>query len=117
MSGWKLVTGGAPQGSSLGPALFPSFISDTDDGIECTLSKCADDTKLSSAIDTPEGRKGIQRALGTLEKWVHVKLMSFNKARCKVSHLGRGKPRYLYRLGEDLLESSPCGEGLGGPAR
>ena len=27
--------------------------------------------------------------------------------------MGRGNPRYLYRLGEDLLESSPAEKDLG----
>ena len=28
-------------------------------------------------------------------------------------HLGRGNPRYLYKLGEDLLQSSPAEKDLG----
>ena len=28
-------------------------------------------------------------------------------------HLGRGNPRYLYKLGKDLLESSPAEKDLG----
>ena len=28
-------------------------------------------------------------------------------------HLGRGNPRYLYKLGEDLLETSPAEKDLG----
>ena len=88
------------------------FINDLGERIEFTLSKFADDLKLTGVADTLGGCAAIQQDLDRLESWEERNLMRFNRGKYGVLHLRRNSCTHQYMLGDDLLERSSVENGL-----
>ncbi|KAJ7403772.1 hypothetical protein WISP_149182 [Willisornis vidua] len=57
----------------------------------------------------------MQDKLDGLEDWTNKHLMKFNKAQCKVLHLGKHNPGLQHSLGSTQLRNSPLERDLGIP--
>ncbi|KAJ7395221.1 hypothetical protein BTVI_157736 [Pitangus sulphuratus] len=83
-------------------------------GLERTLNKFADDTKVGGAVDSLEGREALQRDLNKSEDWAITNYLNFNKGKCWILlHLGWGNRGCTQRLGNEMLERSATERDLG----
>ena len=70
------------------------------------LRKFADDTKMAMSIRSKEDAEHFQREIDNLCKWAEEWAMTFNQDKCKVMHVGRSNPRYVYYMnGLELSET------------
>ena len=78
--------------SVLVPVLFNTLINDMDEGVECTVFKLADDTKLGGVADTLEGCAATQQDLDRSEIWAGRNVVKYNKGKCRDLYLAKNNP-------------------------
>ena len=94
MSKWRAVTSSIPQGSVLGLELFNIFVGDMDSGIKGPPASSL--TTPSCVVQSTRWREGMchPKGPGQAGELGCANLMKFNKAKCKVLHMGRGNPKH-----------------------
>lgn len=91
-SGWRSITSEVPQNLLVGQILFNFFVSDLDDGTECTLSNILRLIQNWKVANSPEGYAAIRRNINRLEKWADRNLMKFKNGYSKVQQLKNHNP-------------------------
>lgn len=98
-SDWLPILSGVLQGSVLGGPFFDVFIDDIDWAVLLAfLRKFADDTKMAKRIRSNEDANRFQLDIDNLCKWAEQWAMKFNEEKCKVMHVGRSNPGFVYYM-------------------
>lgn len=97
----------------MGTVLFSIFTDDWDEGIESTIRKFTDSTKLRVCVDLLEGRRALQKAPDRLDPWNESNDMRFNKTKCRVLYFGHNNPMWHCRLETGWLDSAQAEGDLG----
>ena len=86
------VTSGVPQESVLGPSLFPDYINDLLDHVDCYISLFADDTLIYQVVNNAQDQFRFQYNVYTLQQWANMWCMSFNVDKCSVLPFNQTPP-------------------------
>ena len=92
----RKVTSGIPQGSVLGPLLFVIYINDLPRDLRTVAKIFADDTKLYTRSDTPNGAEDLQYDLDSLQAWSEKWLLRFHPDKCCILKLGKENNNEYY---------------------
>ena len=86
-SSWSYVLAGVAQGLILGLLLFPIYINDLSDGLQCNPKLFPDDTSLFATVhNIKKATNDLNNDLTKITKWAFLWKMSFNPDISKQAH-------------------------------
>ena len=88
-SDWTPVVSGVPQGTVLGPLLFPLHINDITSDTESEIRLFADDCACYREIKDKEDTLKLQRDIDRLGDWARKWGMRFQHVKCNMMQLKR----------------------------
>ena len=89
------VGSGVPQGTVLGPILFPCYINDLPSSVSSYVRLFADDCLLYRPIKSKDDQKKLQEDLTKLERWADIWGMKFNPSKCSVLRVKRPRAKEI----------------------
>ena len=73
-----------PQGTVLGPSLFPRFVNDLPSSVSSRVKLFADDSMLYRHIESSADHDKLQQDLLQLEEWAAMWQMNFAPSKCYI---------------------------------
>jgi hypothetical protein len=109
------VDSGVPQGTVLGPLLFPAFINDLPEVVSSPVRIFADDCLVYRSINKVEDTAALQNDMSALQQWESDWQMMFHPEKCTTIHISKKRnPIHTgYKLRGHTLESVPGSKYLG----
>ena len=84
------VTSGVPQGSILGPILFPMYVNSLPDVVRSNqIADFVDDTKVFKEITSTRDAEQLQEDLSGRLTWSDSASLNFNYSKCKAQRITR----------------------------
>ncbi len=97
-SNWLETYSGVPQGSVIGPLLFLIYVNDLPQEINSKLNMFADDTKMTSIVNSASQIGIIEKDLETLESWTTINFNYINREAFEVLYGVLVRPQLEYAI-------------------